>query len=164
MAKQLTNAEARAKVTELVRETRVCMLTTTAEDGQQVSRPMGLQDAEFDGVLWFFTRADSALSREIQAHPRVNVAFAGSKGGTWVSIAGTATQQLDPGKAALLWTPFLEPWFPDGAETPNLALVRVQAQTASIWDSPGLMGQAKAVMTGKADPAVHHQVDYPTAA
>ncbi|MEU5944645.1 pyridoxamine 5'-phosphate oxidase family protein [Micromonospora sp. NPDC047465] len=42
-------ADARRRVTELVREARICMLTTIAVDGRLVSRPMGLQEAEFDG-------------------------------------------------------------------------------------------------------------------
>jgi general stress protein 26 len=159
--KQLTNAEARSRITELVKESRTCMLTTIADDGRQVSRPMGLQESEFDGVLWFFSLADSGKAQQIQAQPEVNVAFANPKGNTWVSIAGAATREFDKGKAALLWTPFLEPWFPDGIETPGLTLIRVQARTAAFWDSSGLMGQAKAAMTGKAHPPRHHLVDYP---
>jgi general stress protein 26 len=160
--KQLTNAQARARITELVREARTCMLTTTAEDGRQVSRPMGLQESEFDGVLWFFALSDSAKTRQIRAHPQVNVAFSNPKATTWVSIAGTATQESDVGKAALLWTPFLQPWFPDGVRTPGLTLIRVRARTAEFWDSPGLMGQAKARMTGKSEPARHQEVSYPS--
>ena len=160
--KPITNAEARARVTELVKESRICMLTTTADDGSQVSRPMGLQESEFDGVLWFFSLADADATKQVRAHPQVNVSFANPKATTWVSIAGTASQEFDKGKASLLWTPFLEPWFPDGIETPGLTLIRVQARTAEWWDPPGVMGHAKAVMTGKnAGPGVHRQVEYP---
>jgi general stress protein 26 len=159
--KQLTNAEARSRITELVKESRICMLTTTADDGRQVSRPMGLQDSEFDGVLWFFAMADSSVAKQVQTHPQVNVAFGNPKGNMWVSIAGTATPEVDKGKASLLWNPSLEPWFPDGIETPGITLIRVQAQTADFWDSSGLMGQAKAMLTGKSGPAAHHGVTYP---
>ena len=38
-----------AKVAELVDAARICMLTTMTDDGQHVSRPMALQDVEFDG-------------------------------------------------------------------------------------------------------------------
>jgi general stress protein 26 len=158
----ISNAEARSRITALVKESRICMLTTTAEDGRQVSRPMGLQESEFDGVLWFLSLADSAKTRQILAHPEVNVSFTNPKASTWVSISGTATREIDTGKAALLWMPFLQPWFPDGIDTPGLALIRVQARIAEFWDSPGLMGQAKAMVTRKPDPPAHHQVDYPS--
>ena len=160
--KPITNAEARARVTELVKESRICMLTTTTDDGSQVSRPMGLQESEFDGILWFFSLADADVAKQVQAHPQVNVSFANPKATTWVSIAGTASQEFDKGKASLLWTPFLEPWFPDGIETPGLTLIRVQAAHGQWWDPPGVMGHGKAVMTGKnAGPGVHRQVGYP---
>ena len=83
-----TNAEARAKITELVRDARICMLTTMTEQGRHVSRPMGLQEADFDGDLWFFAYADSAKAREIHLNPQVNVSFANQKANSWVSIQG----------------------------------------------------------------------------
>ena len=47
--------------------------------------------------------------------------------------------------------------------TPGLTLIRVQARTAEWWDSPGLMGHAKAVVTGKtAGPGAHRVVEYPS--
>lgn len=51
--------DARRHITRLMTDAKVAMLTTTA-DGRRVSRPMGLQKAEFDGDLWFFAYDDSA--------------------------------------------------------------------------------------------------------
>ena len=36
-----------------------CLLTTAERDGTLVTRPMGLQQAEDGGTLWFLTRATS---------------------------------------------------------------------------------------------------------
>src|SRR6185312_7810233 len=96
-------AEARTRVTELVRTARICMLTTTALDGRQVSRPMGLQEAEFDGDLWFFAHADSAKVRQIRVNPEVKVAFSDQRHNAWVSISGTATEGFDRDRAEQLW-------------------------------------------------------------
>lgn len=86
MSNQPTSAaEARARVTELARAARICMLTTIALDGRQVSRPMGLQEVEFDGDLWFFASADSAKVRQLRVNPEVNVAFSDQKHHAWVS-------------------------------------------------------------------------------
>lgn len=46
------------------------MLITMTEDGQHVSRPMAVQEVEFDGDLWFFTYEDSDKVRQITAAPR----------------------------------------------------------------------------------------------
>ncbi len=49
-----STASDRQHVADLVRRARVAMLTTTTQEGRHVSRPMGLQEVDFDGDLWFF--------------------------------------------------------------------------------------------------------------
>ncbi|MEV4822839.1 pyridoxamine 5'-phosphate oxidase family protein [Micromonospora sp. NPDC049275] len=159
-------AEARARVTELVRAARICMLTTIALDGRQVSRPMGLQEAEFDGDLWFFAYADSAKARQIRVNPEVNVAFSDQKHNAWVSVSGTASEGFDRERAERLWNPLLKTWFPDGLDTPGLTLIKVHASSAEYWDSPSstvvnLLGFAKAAVTGHPPAAgENHEVTY----
>jgi general stress protein 26 len=127
--------ESRAKVTELIRSGRICMFTTMTADGRHVSRPMGLQEAEFDGDLWFFAYDDSPKVTEIATHPQVNVAF-GTKNNAWVSVSGPAEVVHDRAKAEQLWSPLLKAWFPEGLDTPGLALIRVHAESAEYWDAP----------------------------
>ena len=160
-----TPREQRAKVTELVRDARICMLTTMTADGRHVSRPMALQDAEFDGDLWFFAYADSAKARQIHLHPQVNVSFANQKSNAWVSITGTATEHRDLSEAQDLWNPFLKAWFPDGLDTPGLALLKVRATSAEYWESAHssrvitLLGYVKAAVTGRTpDPGDNQEV------
>ncbi|MGC4770735.1 pyridoxamine 5'-phosphate oxidase family protein [Micromonospora sp. DT44] len=147
-------ADARARVTELIRAARICMLTTIALDGRQVSRPMGLQEAEFDGDLWFFAYTDSAKLRQIRVNPEVNVAFSDQRHNSWVSVSGTASESSDTERAKRLWNPLLRTWFPDGLDTPGLTLIKVHASSAEYWDSPSstvvnLLGFAKAAVTGR---------------
>ena len=123
-------------VAELVSDAKVAMLTTTTPDGRSVSRPMALQEAEFDGDLWFFAYDDSAKARQIGAHEQVNVAFADAKGHTWTSLAGRATIVHDRQKAEDLWAKPLQAWFPDGLETDGLCLIKVEADSAEYWEGP----------------------------
>jgi general stress protein 26 len=131
-----TTTDDRAHVARLVKDAQVAMLTTMTEDGQHVSRPMGLQRAEFDGDLWFFAYDDSAKAAQIRAMPSVNVSFSDDKGHSWTSIAGTAAIVHDHAKAEQLWTPVLKAWFPDGLETKGLALIKVEADSAEYWEGP----------------------------
>jgi general stress protein 26 len=126
----------RTHVAELVKDARVAMLTTMTDDGKHVSRPMGLQEAEFDGDLWFFADEDSAKVRQIRSMPSVNVSFSDTKGHSWTSIAGTAEVVHDRAKAEQLWSPVLKAWFPDELETPGLTLIRVEADSAEYWEGP----------------------------
>lgn len=146
--------DGRARVTELIRDARICMLTTMDAEGRHVARPMGLQEAEFDGDLWFFTDGSSPKLDDIRLHPEVNVSFSDQRHAAWVSIAGRAEAVQDRAKAAELWSTPLEAWFPDGLETPGLTLLRVRAETAEYWDAPGsrvtqLLAFAKAKATGE---------------
>ncbi|MGW5672709.1 pyridoxamine 5'-phosphate oxidase family protein [Micromonospora sp. NPDC003776] len=161
-----TARDARRRVTELVRDARICLLTTTAVDGRLVSRPMALQEAEFDGDLWFFAHADSAKVRQIRVNPQVNVGFSDQRRHAWVSVAGTAQEGWDAARAERLWHPLLKTWFPDGPDTPGLTLIKVHAGSAEYWDSPGgavvnLLGFAKAAVTGRPPrPGENHEVSY----
>lgn len=150
--------DGRHRVTELIRAARICLLTTTAVDGRLVSRPMGLQAAEFDGDLWFFTYANSAKIRQIRVNPQVNVGFSDQRQHAWVSVAGTAAEEWDRDRAERLWHPLLRTWFPDGLDTPGLTLLKVHAGAAEYWDSPGgavvtLVGLARAAVTGRSPEA-----------
>jgi general stress protein 26 len=140
----------RAKVAELVDRARLSMLTTMTEDGKHVSRPMALQDTEFDGDLWFFTYDDSDKVRQVRANPQVNVAFSNPKNSEWTSVSGTAEVVHDRAKAEELWAKPLETWFPDGLDTPGLALLKVHADSAEYWDASDskvkqVIGMVKAI-------------------
>ena len=90
------------KVAELLKGERFGFLTTTTPDGRLTSRPMTLQEVEFDGDLWFFAERDSTPVQHITASPGVNVGV--GSGGSWVSLTGRAAVTV-PGKAAVSTAP-----------------------------------------------------------
>ncbi|UPK75322.1 pyridoxamine 5'-phosphate oxidase family protein [Nocardioidaceae bacterium SCSIO 66511] len=140
-------------LTALMSRARLCMLTTTTADGRQASRPMALQEVEFDGDLWFFADDTSAKVRQIAEHPQVNVAFSDNKDGEWTSISGPALLVHDREKAEALWSSPLKARFPDGIETPGLSLIKVHAESAEYWEGPNskvvrLLGAARAAAAG----------------
>ena len=146
--------QGKSKVRELIKDIKVCMLTTMTAEGRHVSRPMGVQEAEFDGDLWFFTFADSSKAKEIQLNPQVNVAFSDTGSNTWVSLSGVAELVEDRDKAEELWNPLLKAWFTEGLDTEGLMLIKVHADTAEYWDAPNgkavmLFGAIKAAVTGE---------------
>ena len=139
------------KVAELITGNHLGMLNTTAEDGTLISRPMALQEVEFDGDLWFFPERDSRKVRQIAAHPQVNVTISSTS--TWVSLTGTARVVDDAGKKAELWNAGVEAWFPDGKDDQNVVLLKVEGESAEYWNTPGdrvasLISFARARVTG----------------
>jgi general stress protein 26 len=156
--------ESMKKLGELIRGIRVAMLTTIDEQGHLHSRPMATQDTDFDGTLWFFTRAHSPKVGEIDREHRVNVAYADAHTQHYVSVSGTARLVRDPARNKELWSPILKAWFPDGLDDPTLALLRVDVERAEYWDSPSsavvkLVGFVKALATGTPyEPGEHEKV------
>ena len=145
--------DATKHVAKLVDNAKIAMFTTMTEDGRHVSRPMALQDVEFDGDLWFFVDDGADVVDQLRAHPQVNVAFSNDKSSEWTSISGAAELVHDRAKAEELWSPALKTWFPDGLDTPGLALIKVHADTAEYWEAPSskvvrLFGAARAAVTG----------------
>lgn len=140
------------KVRDLIKSTRLAMLTTVAPGGKLVSRPMATQDVEFDGDVWFIAERDSANAHNIGTSPNVNVAYADRS--SWVSLSGRAEVVDDHAKLEELWNTFTDAWLEGGPENPNNVLIRVDADSAEYWDSPGskvtqLANLVKAKVTGK---------------
>jgi general stress protein 26 len=140
------------KVAQLLEGEHFGFLTTITRDGRLTSRPMTLQEVEFDGDLWFFAERDSAPVEHITASPEVNVG-AGS-GGSWVSLTGDAEVVEDVAKKRELWNSAVGAWLPQGPDDDSVVLIKVHADSAEYWDTPGgrlatAFSFAKAKVTGR---------------
>lgn len=140
----------RELVTEIMKDTRIAILTYVDELGRLVSMPMGTQDFEDPGTVHFITHADSDKMAAIAANPSVNVAYSSGKG--WVSLSGNAARNDDRALLEELWDPSASAFMEGGPEDPNSTLLTVTADSASYWESPGkvatVVKMAKGVVTG----------------
>lgn len=136
MSKQ-TKREKIEKLRDLIKGIDIAMLTTVDEDGSLRSRPMGTQQVEFDGDLWFFTSADTSKVNEVKRENRVNVSYAASDKSRYVSVSGKSVLVNDKAKMKELWSPIYKAYFPDGLDDPNLRLLKIEVQKAEYWDTPG---------------------------
>ncbi len=130
------------------------MLNTLDANGQISSRPMTLQDTEFDGDIWFFAQRSAAFMDHIETNSEVNVTFANPEDMSFLSANGNATIVNDDAKKRELWKPLYKAWFPEGLEDPDLRLIKVSVQSADYWEAPEskllrMIGFAKAAITGK---------------
>ena len=147
--------EAVKKIAELIKDIDFGMLTSVDSDGTLHSRPMSCnREVEFDGTVWFFTSTKTHKVEEITRRPQVNVSFADPKRQTYVSLTGTAELVQDKAKIKELWQPELKAWFPQGVDEPDIALIKINAESAEYWDSPSspvahVIGLVKALATGK---------------
>ncbi len=153
------------KLSSLIKDIKICMLTTCDAAGDLHSRPMANQQVQFDGDLWFFTGKSTGKTGEIQHNARVNVSFANPSDNQYVSISGRAELTGNRAKAKELWNPLYKTWFPEGLDDPDLTLLKINVETAEYWDSPNgavvhLLGIVKSLATGqRSDPGEHEKVN-----
>lgn len=141
----------------LISDIQFTMLTTVSDDGSIHSRPMATQkldEKNFNGTLWFFSKKSSHKNHCIEKDQHVNLAYANPSKQRYVSISGRANIVEDRSKMQELWNPTLKAWFPEGLMDPELSLISVNIESAEIWDSPAskvvqMVGLVKSAVTGK---------------
>ncbi len=157
MSKEATQEDKVSRLREIVKAVDICMLTTVDERGDLHSRPMSNnRDVEFDGDLWFFTYGSSLKADEVGRVPKVNASFADVDAQLYASLTGHAEVVRDRAKIEELWKPQLRAWFPDGVDTPDIALLKVTVERAEYWDgSQSLVAHAVGLVSSlvKGEPA-----------
>lgn len=157
MGGEKTHEEKLAKLREIIKAVDICMLTTVDERGELHSRPMSNnREVEFDGDLWFFTYGSSHKADEVGRVPKVCASFADVDAQLYASVSGRAELVRDRARVEELWRPHLKAWFPEGTETPDIALLKVSADRAEYWDgSQSVVAHAVSLVSSlvKGEPA-----------
>ena len=119
---------------EMIEDLSVAMLTTfDEEEGLLKSFPMTPLEMCEQGAIWFFTDPNSYKVKHLQV---MNLGFSNEPESTYVSISGHGEIVNDQTRIEALWTPFARPWFPDGVNSSNLALLKFVPHSAEYWDAP----------------------------
>jgi general stress protein 26 len=122
------------KLGELIEGMSIAMLTTFNDaEGLLMSRPMSPQEMCEQGAIWFLTDPNSNKVKHLQV---MNLGFSNESESTYVSISGHGEIVDDRARIESLWTPFARPWFPDGVDSNNLALLKLVPHLAEYWDAP----------------------------
>jgi general stress protein 26 len=132
---ELSGETGKKKVAELVKDIRIAMMTTVANDGTMSSRPMAVQNTPFNGTLWFLTRDSSEKVDELQDDSHVTLAFADTSSSKYISLKGRASVSKDKAKIHELWNPLYKAWFPNGEDDPQIAVLRVEVTEGDFWEA-----------------------------
>lgn len=126
----------RQRLDDLIDGERFTMLTRRTADGLLHSKPMTVLKHDEQGNFWFFVRSQPGLGTEDAAYDQVNLAFSRPDKGTHVSLAGRGSLVRDRAQIHALWSPTAKPFFPEGPDSPDLALLHVAATEGEYWDGP----------------------------
>lgn len=148
------HAQSSAALTQLgklIEEIPVAMFCNLDAEGTLVSRPMSPLEMDVNGALWFFTDVNSSKVEQLR---KVNLSFADPARASYVSLAGHGELETDQAHIQQLWSPFMKPWFPDGPDSANLALLKFVPESAEYWDAPHskmvrMAAMAASVVAGK---------------
>ena len=148
-----TPEELEAKLWAGLRSEMTVMLGMVDESAP--ARPMTAQfeGDEDRGPLWFFTSQDSEL---VEAGGGAATAVFISKGhDLFARIEGKLVEDTRRDMIEKLWNPFVAAWYDDGKDDPDIALMRMDLESAEIWEN------ASSLMAGiKAMLGINPQKDY----
>ena len=133
-------------VAEIMKDTRIAVLTYHSAEGALVSTPMGTQDFEHPSTVWLITERSTAKVHALAADPRVNVSY--SAGSGWVSLSGTARLNEDRDKLRELWDASAGIFMSGGPDDEDNVLLEVTGSTAEYWESPGKVSMAVGLVMG----------------
>lgn len=85
------------------------------------------------GQLWFFSRTDTDLVREIGEGRDVMFVF--QQKDVQACIGGRLTLSRDPARINKYWNAVVAAWYPDGKQDPHLTLLQMDCSDADIWIS-----------------------------
>lgn len=133
--KNLSNKEGIDKLKELIESEGMCMFCTSLSAYPIAARPMSTQEVDDDGNLWFFSRFSSEKNEEIMQDNRVQLFYGNTGSSAYLSVAGVATIMTDKEKAKELWTGWARTWFNEGADDPDLSIIKVAPEDVYYWDT-----------------------------
>lgn len=132
----LNGAAAVEKIKHIVDKAESCFFSTVvAVAGSCGTRPMGVQQVDDEGNLWFLSASDSHKNQEIAINSDVTLHFQGSAHSDFLVLKGNATASRDQNKIKELWQPIFKTWFTEGENDPRISVVKVTPTEGYYWDT-----------------------------
>ena len=132
-----------SEISDAMREIDYCMLVSRAPNGAIGGRPMSNNGVvEYEGTSRFFTLGETQMVSDIERDSSVGLTYQGKAGllglvgvpGLFVHVEGRARIVRDRQEIAAHWRDELDRWFEQGVDTPDLAMIEVQAERIHYWD------------------------------
>ena len=132
------------------------MMVGLAGVDDSFTRPMTAQID--DQRIYFFADRTEDLVKGLERSTRAIATFAAKGHGLFASIHGKLVLDDDRAVIDRLWNPIIASWFEKGKDDPKLALLRLDAESADVWEADAGSTLVAAVLKlfGR-DPGQDHQ-------
>ena len=129
-----TPQELEAKFWKALGSDRTMMLGLDGvEDGH--ARPMTGQFEDDRSPIWFFAATDNALVKALGAGNRAIATFTSKDHEVFATLHGSLSLDNDRATIDRLWNPHVAAWYEGGKDDPKIALLRLDAERAEIWEN-----------------------------
>lgn len=120
-------------------------------DGRAHSEPLTAQlDEDQVDTIFFFAGKDNRLAGGGDAMAQ----FVSKGHDFFACLSGRIAQDNDFAMIDKLWNKQVEAWFPGGKDDPNLALLRLNIDSAELWEADmSLTGKVKMLFGGRIRPS-----------
>jgi len=132
----LNGTAAVEKIKHIIDKAESCFFSTAVSvAGSCGTRPMGVQQVDEQGNLWFLSSSDSHKNQEIAINPNVTLHFQGSAHSDFLVLKGSASASRDQNKIKELWNPIFKTWFTEGEDDPRISVIKVTPTEGYYWDT-----------------------------
>lgn len=132
----LNGTAAVEKIKHIIDKAESCFFSTAVSvAGSCGTRPMGVQQVDEQGNLWFLSSTDSHKNQEIAINPNITLHFQGSKHSDFLVLKGSASASRDQNKIKELWNPIFKTWFTEGEDDPRISVIKVAPTEGYYWDT-----------------------------
>lgn len=131
----MSSPEHKAKIWNLIKDIKVAMLVTEDERVGLHARPMQLVQDDYDGKIWFYTNTHADKVFEIEKERDICLVFSCPEKETYVSMTGQAKLIQNQDKIDEYWNPFVDAWFPEGKNSPEVGMIEIKINKGEHWDS-----------------------------
>jgi len=132
----LAGKEARDKIRELAEKAGVCFFCTDIRSGKPFSvRPMGQEEIDDAGHIWFLSASDSHKNAELEADPATQLLFQGGDYTPFMTLYGTTRISKDRNRIEDLWDTNMKNWFTGGKDDPRITVLEFIPTEGYYWDT-----------------------------
>lgn len=132
----LAGKEARDKIRELAEKAGVCFFCTDIRSGKPFSvRPMGQEEIDDAGHIWFLSASDSHKNAELEADPATQLLFQGGDYTPFMTLYGTTRISKDRNRIEDLWDANMKNWFTGGKDDPRITVLEFIPTEGYYWDT-----------------------------
>jgi general stress protein 26 len=127
-------ADAERRLWREIERHQIGMLGLTGSDAAHF-QPMTAFAEPADDLIWFYTRNDTDLAKQVAAGRRGAFVFQSRE--LYACIEGELVADHDDGRIQKYWNSVVAAWYPEGRDDARLTLLRLDCASAQVWLSEG---------------------------